>query len=115
MGVFGFTTVNRLPEDFHPPRFTMLGMAAKRALMSMRPTMAPRRPIGMAAACAVRFMSGGANPKVFFDVDIGGKPAGRITFELFKDVVPKVPTGHHNAPPLLSSVQSSHQHLPLCR
>lgn len=76
----------------------MLGIAAKRALASMRPV-APRRPIGMAAACAARFMSGGANPKVFFDVDIGGKPAGRITFELFKDVVPKVPTGLQDAPP----------------
>ncbi|KAI8988657.1 peptidyl-prolyl cis-trans isomerase D [Pilobolus umbonatus] len=29
------------------------------------------------------------NPRVFFDVSIGGKPAGRIVFELFKDVVPK--------------------------
>ncbi len=30
-----------------------------------------------------------ANPSVFFDITIGGKPAGRITFELFADVVPK--------------------------
>ena len=30
-----------------------------------------------------------ANPRVFFDINIGGKPAGRITFELFADVVPK--------------------------
>ncbi len=28
-------------------------------------------------------------PKVFFDVHIDGKPAGRIVFELFDDVVPK--------------------------
>ena len=27
--------------------------------------------------------------KVFFEVSIGGKPAGRIEFELFDDVVPK--------------------------
>jgi cyclophilin family peptidyl-prolyl cis-trans isomerase len=26
---------------------------------------------------------------VFFDIAIGGKPAGRIVFELFNDVVPK--------------------------
>merc|ERR1711991_1080002 len=30
-----------------------------------------------------------SNPKTFFDVAIGGNPAGRIVFELFKDVVPK--------------------------
>merc|ERR1712108_122172 len=30
-----------------------------------------------------------ARSKVFFDVSIGGKPAGRIEFELFDDVVPK--------------------------
>ena len=30
-----------------------------------------------------------ANPKVFFDISIGGAPAGRLTFELYADVVPK--------------------------
>ncbi|EPY27829.1 peptidyl-prolyl cis-trans isomerase A (cyclophilin A) [Strigomonas culicis] len=29
------------------------------------------------------------NPKVYFDVTIGGAPAGRVTFELFKDAAPK--------------------------
>jgi len=29
------------------------------------------------------------NPTVFFDIDIGGKPAGKVTFELYADVVPK--------------------------
>ncbi|KAG9245147.1 peptidyl-prolyl cis-trans isomeras-like protein D [Calycina marina] len=28
-------------------------------------------------------------PRVFFDISIGNKPAGRITFELYNDVVPK--------------------------
>jgi len=28
-------------------------------------------------------------PRVFFDITIGGAPAGRITFELYNDVVPK--------------------------
>jgi peptidylprolyl isomerase len=29
------------------------------------------------------------NPRVYFDISIGDKPAGRVTFELFADVVPK--------------------------
>lgn len=31
-----------------------------------------------------------SNPRVFFDVTIGGSPAGRIVMELFADQVPKV-------------------------
>jgi peptidylprolyl isomerase len=30
-----------------------------------------------------------ANPRVFFDITIGGEAAGRVTMELFADVVPK--------------------------
>jgi hypothetical protein len=30
-----------------------------------------------------------SNPRVFFDISINGHNAGRITFELFADVVPK--------------------------
>jgi len=33
-----------------------------------------------------------ANPKVFFDVTIGGKAAGRMIFELYMDTVPKTAT-----------------------
>ena len=30
-----------------------------------------------------------ARPRVFFDITMGGKAAGRIVMELFNDVVPK--------------------------
>ena len=30
-----------------------------------------------------------SNPRVFFDVTLGGLPAGRVVFELFADVVPR--------------------------
>ena len=30
-----------------------------------------------------------SNPIVFFDMSVGGAPAGRITFELYADKVPK--------------------------
>merc|ERR1719411_1717211 len=36
-----------------------------------------------------RYFTAGANPKVFFDNSINGENAGRIEFELRKDVVPK--------------------------
>jgi peptidylprolyl isomerase len=35
-----------------------------------------------------------SNPRVFFDVTIGGSPAGRIVMELFADQVPKVSTAY---------------------
>ena len=30
-----------------------------------------------------------SNPRVYFDIEIGGKPKGMIVFELFKNIVPK--------------------------
>ncbi|VAI42566.1 unnamed protein product [Triticum turgidum subsp. durum] len=30
-----------------------------------------------------------ANPRVFFDMTVGGAPAGRIVMELYKDAVPR--------------------------
>ncbi|QUC23304.1 uncharacterized protein UV8b_07545 [Ustilaginoidea virens] len=32
---------------------------------------------------------GSTRPRVFFDISIGGKPAGRVTMELYSDLVPK--------------------------
>ena len=33
--------------------------------------------------------SGKERSRVFFDISIGNKPAGKITFELYDDIVPK--------------------------
>lgn len=52
-------------------------MFAQRLLR--RATVAPLR----------RFSADAKNPKVFFDISIGGKAAGRVTFDLRADVVPK--------------------------
>jgi cyclophilin family peptidyl-prolyl cis-trans isomerase len=30
-----------------------------------------------------------SNPRVFFDIEVGGKPQGRIVMELYKTVVPR--------------------------
>ena len=29
------------------------------------------------------------NPRVFFDIEIGGKPQGRVVMELFRNIVPR--------------------------
>eukprot|EP00281_Chroomonas_sp_CCMP1168_P023052 CAMPEP_0206231760 /NCGR_PEP_ID=MMETSP0047_2-20121206/11023_1 /ASSEMBLY_ACC=CAM_ASM_000192 /TAXON_ID=195065 /ORGANISM="Chroomonas mesostigmatica_cf, Strain CCMP1168" /LENGTH=202 /DNA_ID=CAMNT_0053655389 /DNA_START=51 /DNA_END=659 /DNA_ORIENTATION=- len=56
----------------------------------LRSSAAPRSAaLRHAGVCWARAMATGGNPKVFFETEIGGKPAGRITFELFADVVPK--------------------------
>ena len=38
-----------------------------------------------------------ANPKVYFDMEVGGEDAGRITFELRADVAPKTGTCLYNS------------------
>ena len=34
-------------------------------------------------------MASSNRPNTYFDITIGGKPAGRIVFSLYKDLVPK--------------------------
>jgi len=43
---------------------------------------------GVSQPSALR-LRGGGNPKVFFDVTIGGASAGRVTMELYADLVPR--------------------------
>jgi hypothetical protein len=39
------------------------------------------------------------NPLVYFDIEIGGSPAGRIVMELRKDVVPRTAENFRYDPP----------------
>merc|ERR1719408_591315 len=55
-------------------------------LISYASAFAPRMGLGLKSRKLDLSMK---NPTVFFDVDIGGSSAGRITFELFADVAPK--------------------------
>ena len=67
-------------------------MAARRCVVPLLRARASalHRIDGSVTANRLMSTTPGKNPKVFFDCDVGGKPAGRITFELFADVVPKV-------------------------
>ena len=49
----------------------------------------PSISLTMSADSAPTPSPASANPLVFFDISIGGKPAGKIVFELYADVVPK--------------------------
>src|SRR5262245_9389177 len=63
-------------------KFGTDGMAP-RTLARPRSPQKPCRP-----GVAVVKVAAMPNPTVFFDISIGGKPAGRITMELFADVTP---------------------------
>lgn len=56
------------------------------AFMTSASAFAPRAVTTRAFSRATAALM--ANPKVFFDMEIGGEDVGRITFELRKDVVP---------------------------
>lgn len=60
-------------------------VARGRAGMAVR--LAPAASAPRRAAASEK--SGPVNPSVFFDVEIGGEPAGRISIGLRRDVVPK--------------------------
>lgn len=53
------------------------------------PITSPTSPPNMSSDSAPAPTAASTNPRVFFDMSIGGKPAGKIVFELFADVVPK--------------------------
>jgi len=69
--------------------------AASLPSLSLRPSrlnldqaLAEHHRAGASHLSALR-LRGGGNPKVFFDVTIGGASAGRVTMELYADMVPR--------------------------
>lgn len=69
--------------------FAAMTMSAYSLLRPIRSsTSLLRAGANMAGSRAQLSMKAG-NPKVFFDVTIGGTPAGRVTMELYADIVPK--------------------------
>jgi hypothetical protein len=61
--------------------------AARPAAAFLGPNVA--RVSGARFSGSSRCMTMAANPKVFFDIQIGTEDAGRVTFELRADVTPK--------------------------
>jgi hypothetical protein len=90
------TFTKQLTNNPHPTRvsqqatmtiraFSALSFAARAAAPRATFAALPRAFPSSVGSPALRALSTSAtaNSKVFFDVDIGGKPAGRIVFELF--------------------------------
>jgi len=61
-----------------------LGLALFGYQMLTRSTPGPRGPLMAVAEASDRL-----NPHVFFDIEVGGKAAGRVEFELFAKVAPR--------------------------
>jgi peptidyl-prolyl isomerase D len=61
--------------------FFLIGPSTTQLFHAPRP---PRQLPAMPPAAAAA-----GRPRVYFDLSIGGKPAGRVVFELYSDVVPQ--------------------------
>ena len=87
------------------PRHLPRSRAGRAPLPRLRRQATPRCVGVLLWLCtsAVANVNEGAARQVFFDCSIGGKPAGRIVFELRADVVPKVRRGASALPSLCSS------------
>lgn len=69
------------------PVLGLLGFLALVVFFSWGNLSGPSTPMG--PIIALEDASHADNPRVFFDITIGGEPAGRIEFELFNNVTPK--------------------------
>jgi hypothetical protein len=56
--------------------------------LAFRPLLGSGMPSSIRAGNRL-FSAAAKNPEVFFDINIGGKDAGRVKFELYQDIAPK--------------------------
>eukprot|EP00929_Paragymnodinium_shiwhaense_P045635 TRINITY_DN2328_c1_g1_i1.p1 TRINITY_DN2328_c1_g1~~TRINITY_DN2328_c1_g1_i1.p1 ORF type:complete len:274 (+),score=76.70 TRINITY_DN2328_c1_g1_i1:82-903(+) len=75
---------------------TVLSAAAAAAVCFAGASRAAQMQTGRKSRVAAKFFGGGRDPrpddvttKCYFDISIGGEPAGRVVFGMFGDVVPK--------------------------
>jgi hypothetical protein len=82
-----FLSSSHFSDKFYLVIFLFLSSSIMSSL-AFRPLLRSGTPSSIRAGNRL-FSTATKNPQVFFDINIGGKDAGRIKFELYQDIAPK--------------------------